>query len=171
MPVLLSGDTLTQTKIQEITGITAEKPATTSRASTTAHSADPHLALSLTSAGTWELQGFLRLSSDANAAGDFSWRLSWSGTATVTIGQHSLDTALASGSVASLTAGAFAPDASSPTLVLPIGCSTTATNALIRARIVSSTLVTVTLEWAQDGSNVNNTNLLSGSWITARRVT
>lgn len=155
--------------ITDVRPINAVKTATTSRNTTAAHAADPHLVVTVP-AGTWDFELTLHVTSAANAAGDFSWRLAWTGTGSAVISSHGLVDTLASGVSADLAAQALAADTATPTADLDVGCSTSITVVYARVRFVATTSCTVTLEWAQQTSNGNNTNLLIDSSMTAHKV-
>lgn len=150
--------------------LTATKPLTTSRNTVTATAADPDLSLTIPAGGTWDFELPLLLSSAANAAGDFLCELGWTGTASVpNVGIHGLHNTLASGSQADLEGAGVSNDSTSPTAAFVVGTSTSTSMALIKGHILTSTVVVLTLNWAQFSSNANNTNLLQGSTFTARR--
>ncbi len=156
--------------ITELRPITASKSGTTSRNTTTTPASDPDLAISLPANSVWDFHACLFLTSDANAAGDFLAQWAYPADATVSSGGLALNNALASGSSASLEAAAGALDATTPSALLAVGASTSPTMAVMEGRITLVTAGSLTLQWSQFGSNANNTNLLGGSFVTARRV-
>lgn len=150
--------------------IRAEKAGDTSRASTAVSAADPDLVIVLPASRTYDVEITMHVTSAANAAGDFRFGLGWTNTATVTLGGHGLHIALASGTSADLEALAYVPDTSTPTGDIGVGASTTRTVVKGWATVVTGgSNVTLSLLWAQAASNVNNTTLLTGSSIVARR--
>jgi hypothetical protein len=151
--------------------VTAAKAAATNRNTLIVNAADPDLSLSLPAGATYNLNGQLFLSSNANAAGDWRGALTWTGTASVSYSMQGLVTGIASGGSADLIASpATRLDTSSPGLDFLAGCSTQGMLVVLHGRIVCTTAVTLTLAWSQRVSNANNTNLLEGSSLTAYRV-
>src|SRR5690349_14571071 len=153
-----------------ISGRTVRKAAATSRNTTTSRTADPELTLSLPANSTWDFECHLLLNSAANAAGDFAGEFTYPGLATVDHGSLGLIDTLASGGSADLHAGtATSNDTTSPTTFFVFGTSTTLTYAVIFGRIaLGATAGSLTLAWAQFGSNGNNTNVNIGSKLLAR---
>lgn len=154
------------------TFVNATKPGDTNRASTVTRTADPDLVLALPASSTWEWVAVLFIASAANAAGDFSHEWQFPANATVSNGQMALDPALPSGAIASLNAGPTGRgDTTSPTLNFDSGASLLGSTVLSFGRIILGvTAGNLTLAWAQLASNVNNTTLLTASYVTARRV-
>lgn len=155
-----------------ISGRTVRKSSATSRNTTAARVADPDLTLSLPANSTWDWECHLLLSSAANAAGDFAGEFTYPGLATVDHGSFGLIDTLASGGSADLNAGtATSNDTTSPTTFFAMGTSTVITYALIMGRIaLGATAGSLTLAWAQFGSNGNNTTVNIGSKLIARRA-
>lgn len=151
--------------------LSAMKTSTTSRNSAVvAYTADPHLVLTIPAGRSYDFEYALALTSDANSAGDFLCQLSWTGTATVNhVAVSGLINTIASGSAADLEAAAGTNDSTSPTVPFIVGASTSPSEGIIRGRITTTTLTTLTLDWFQWLSNINNTNLLIGSSAYARR--
>lgn len=156
--------------ITEVRPVPAFKAATTSRNTTASPTADPDLVLALVASAVYDFEFVLGLSSAADAAGDFQSQFSYPADATVTVMSWGLTTALASGSVGDMEAVGRMLDAATPTTAINIGCSTTVTGYLIKGRITTVTAGNLTLLWAQQASNGNNTNLLGGSYAVARRL-
>lgn len=147
------------------------KPSSTSRNTTITPTADPHLSITLAANQTFEVQVDVLASSAADAAGDLRLRLAWTNTATVHWWLVSLDSTIASGAVASLQARGITADTTSPTTDTQFGLSATSTGQTMYALVITGgSSVALTLEWAQLASNPNNTTLLAGSRIIARRV-
>lgn len=157
--------------LTERTPLQAIKTSATSRNTTVSRTADPDLTLALPANSAWEVQIVLLLSSAANAAGDFSGEIAFPTGSTVSSGGHGLDIGLASGATSSLTAGtASSSDSSTPTTNIDWGCSTIITEAVLRARVTTSTAGSVTLNWAQSSTNGSNTTVNIGSRIVATKV-
>jgi hypothetical protein len=170
MTVFLAGQTLLAATLEDWQPRWIQKAALTGRGSTVSPTADPDLAVSLV-AGTWTfvLNGYT--SSVANAAGDIRVRMAWTGTATVDYYGHGLVTALASGGSGGLIASPGARgDTTSPGTEFLAGCSTAGQLLRITGSITATTSTTLTVEWAQRASDANNTRMLEGSWLEARRV-
>jgi len=170
-----SGETLTAAKLQalisELRPITASKSATTSRNTTTTETADPHLVLPLLANRTYDVKGVLLVTSAANAAGDFRCSFTFPTGATVSSGAIGVHDSLASLTSADGQFSGEAADATSPTAAVGYGASTSVTAIQVELRVaVGANAGNLTLQWAQLASNANNTNLLSGSWLTATTV-
>lgn len=168
-----AGQIMTATKFNELASyavpITAEKTSGTARINNTI-SADPELVVVLPANRTYDIDLLMRISSAANAAGDFQYRWAWTGTADVTVYNMGVHNAIASGSQSDLESISYAVDSSTPSSATPLGASTTTTSSLAKARVVTGgSSVTLTLEWAQSSTNANATTLDTGSTLTARR--
>lgn len=158
--------------ITELRPVYAVKSATTSRNTTTTVTADPHLSIALPADSQWDIQADLWVSSAANAAGDFRYGWTFPTGASLDMGSHGLIDTIASGSVGDIdTEVRVSADTSSPSAETSNMASTTATLITPRGRItVGSTAGNLVLTWAQLASNGNNTNLLIGSKLVARRL-
>jgi hypothetical protein len=171
----VAGQTITAALWAELASyavpITAYKAGDTNRASTITSTADPDLVIVLPANRTYEVEITMYVTSAANAAGDFRFALGWTNTATVTLGGHGIHISVASGSSADLEALGIAADTTTPTSDIGIGASTTRTTVKGWATVVTGgSNVTLSLLWAQASSNANNTTLLTGSSIVARRA-
>lgn len=170
---------MTYTNAQELTAdelnswlpIAVQKNAATSRATVIVPAADPDLVLPLLGTYTYEGVFNIFISSAVNAAGDWRGVLHWT-SGTLTNGMNGLSNALASGFTGTST--------TSPTTRLDIDGTGT---EVIMGASTSGLLVqipfyismgaadgTVSLWWAQETSNANNTVVLEGSWAVAKRV-
>ena len=149
---------------------TVIKPTSTSRASTVSITDDPALTLTL-QPGDWEVTAVIIHNSAANAAGDmqarFSFPAGWDIRSNALFGL--VDT-IASGNSADLTAPAADTDTSSPTSTRNIGLSTAQTASLWKLMATVDDEGAITFQWAQLASNVNNSTVYLGSYLTARRV-
>lgn len=170
-----AGQTLTAAKIAELASysvpIRAEKAGDTSRNTLAVTTADPELVIVLPANRTYDIDIALHVSSAANAAGDFQMNWGWTNTATVTQGGQGLVNSLASGSSGSADMISYPPDSATPTGAISYGASTS--RCLIEQRVTVVTggsNVTLSLLWAQQASNANNTTLHAGSKVVARRV-
>src|SRR5688572_9592324 len=114
----------------------AEKTSGTGRTNNTIP-ADPDLVLVLPANRTYDIDALFRLSSAANAAGDFQYRWAWTNTAEVTVYNMGVHNAIASGSQSDLESISYAADSSTPTSATPLGASTTATSSLAKCRVVT----------------------------------
>jgi hypothetical protein len=159
----VAGQTITAALWAELASyavpITAYKAGDTNRASTITSTADPDLVIVLPANRTYEVEITMYVTSAANAAGDFR------------LGGHGIHISVASGSSADLEALGIAADTTTPTSDIGIGASTTRTTVKGWATVVTGgSNVTLSLLWAQASSNANNTTLLTGSSIVARRA-
>ena len=147
------------------------KPSSTSRNTTISPTADPALSITLAASQTFEVRVDILGSSAANAAGDLRLRLAWTNTATVTWWLAGLSSTLASGAEADLAANAATADGTSPTADTQLGLATSVTGQTMFAIVATGVSpVVLTLEWAQLASNGNNSTVLAGSRIVARRI-
>jgi hypothetical protein len=155
-----------------ISGRTVRKASATSRNTTVARVADPELTLSLPANSTWDFEVHLFLTSAANAAGDIGVEVSYPSLATVEFGPMGLANSLASGATADVNGGtATSNDTTSPSGAVAFGVSTVMTLALLFGRIaLGATAGSLTVNWAQDSSNGNNTTVNIGSKLIARRA-
>jgi len=154
----------------EVRPKSARKASDTARNTTATRTADPDLTLTLP-AGTWEGTAVMIVSSAANAAGDFSWELAWTGTATVTMSGWALDGSITDLTSATINAGAATTvDTTSPTGNQNAGCTLYKCVAVTYFTIALTTAGSVTLNWAQEASNGNNTTLHAGSSIRVQRL-
>lgn len=150
--------------------IAASKASGTSRTNNTI-TADPDLVLVLPASRTYWVEGSLRISSAANAAGDFQYRWAWTNTATVTIYNSGPHNSIASGSQSDLESISYAADSATASSATPFGASTVSNTVKIWAQVVTGgSPVTLTFEWAQSATNANATTLDVDSMITARRT-
>lgn len=166
-----SGQKLRAARLNEIitytTRLSIEKQSDTARTSTTSRTADPELTLNLAASITYRVTLRALLTSAANAAGDFSFDLTFPTGATASGATVALDLGLASSSVSSLVAGAVANTAS-PFGTFAVGCSTTLTQAILICTVeMSTTAGALAVSWAQQASNANATTLKAGSWLEA----
>lgn len=170
-----AGQTITAAMWAELASfavpVQAVKAGDTSRNTTTTATADPDLVIVLPANRTYLVDASLSVISAANAAGDFKCGFEWTNTATLYVLGWGLSAAgLASGSITDLEAVAQTVS-STPTIAIAYGASTTPTAVLRRVRVVTGgSNVTLSMTWAQQTSNGNNTTLQAGSSITARRV-
>lgn len=170
-----AGQTLTAAKVEDLASyavpVQAAKAGDTSRNTTATAAADPDLVLVLPANRTYVVEAVLHVSSAANAAGDFRVSYSWTNTATVYVSGHALVNTLASGTTGDLEAVAQAADSTSPSADVNYGASTSRNTVTVWARVTTGgSNVTLTLQWAQQTSNANNTTLHAGSQLTAHRV-
>jgi len=170
----LAGEILSADDLNAWLPVKVQKPTATSRNTTVVEAIDPHLQLALPANTTWDFRFVLFISSAANAAGDFSGRLEWTAaSASVSYSAWGPSNSLASGTVAPDVN--FGPttrlEADGNGLDIVFGASTTGVMVVYTGTI---TLVagagTLSLWWAQDSSNANNTSVLEGSFATAERV-
>ena len=156
--------------VTEVRPVPAVKAGDTSRNTTTTHTADPDLSVTLPP-GTWRVEFDGTLTSAANAAGDFSYRWAYPSDATMSEGVHGVVDTLASGQVATdMNVAGSSADATSPSAAKNIGASTSVTYFLAVAIVTIVTTGAVVIEWAQASSNANNTTLKAGSTLTATRL-
>lgn len=170
-----AGQTLTAAKLEDLASyavpVQAEKAGDTSRNTTATVAADPDLVVVLGANRTYDVDAVLIVSSAANAAGDFRVAWGWTNTATVTFTAQGLTAALASGTIGDMETVASAPDGTTPSAEVTVGASTTRTTVVLPVRVVTGgSSVTLSLLWAQQASNANNTTLGAGSKIVARRA-
>lgn len=168
----LAGEILTADALNAWLPITVQKAATTARNTIVTEVADPDLVVPLPASTSWDFRFVLFINSIANAAGDWSGHLEWMTGGTCTYSGYSVANSLASATSADMNAGpTIRLDGTSPGLDLVFGASTTGTIAIIEGKIsVSTTAGNLTLFWAQDSSNANDTQLLNGSFATAIRT-
>lgn len=166
-PPFLALQELTAADLNGVLPVTAAKPSGTPRTSTVAHAADPHLAVSLLASKTYLVIAPLLISSAADAAGDFSYRWSWTGTMSVVNGGVGPANTIATGSIADGEFARAAPDNTTPSAAIPMGASVAGVNALVVATVTVTAAGVLTLEWAQNSSSANATTLEAGSRLTA----
>jgi hypothetical protein len=157
--------------IAELRPLQADKTSDTSRNTTVVRVADPDLTLALPANSTWEYTLMLILNSAANAAGDFSGEMAFPSGAVHAFGSHGVDIALPSGQSADLSADSDTRDATSPSADFGVGCSTLTTSVFVHGRVeIGATPGSLTLNWAQNTSNANNTTVQDGSFMVAHRI-
>jgi hypothetical protein len=105
-----------------------------------------------------------------NAAGDLNMRWTFPANATLTWGQFALNNSVASGSSGSVETQAIYQTTVSPTSNTPVGLSTVPNvirvEGIIRTGVTAGT---VTLQWAQLGSNATASTLKADSYLVAVR--
>lgn len=165
-PEVLAGQAITGTLLTNLMPVTAIKTASTSRASTTAISADPELQFTVEAGAEYVGEFYFRISGVSTAFMDAQWTTpagatgSWESTGRL--------------------AGTETSDAGVRTSVRM------ALNAEIRLATVSTTSAqtvggtfritmggtggTVSIDWAQGVSNATGTVMEADSWIKVRRV-
>lgn len=157
--------------VTELRPVSAFKTSATSRASVTALAADPDLTIALPANSVWDWELRLVLFSAANAAGDFAGAMSYPADGVCSFSSVGSSDTLASGSSAPDTSTrGQSRDGATPSASFSFGCSTTENGALVLGRIEINTAGSLTLTWAQLGSNVNATFLQDGSCLIARRA-
>lgn len=168
--MVAGGDKILAADVNDWRPIPAVKSIATSRNTTTTPAADTDFNLSLLTNSTYVVTYELYVSA-ANLAGDFRVNLSWTGTATVSMSGLSVVGGIASGGSADVIASPCTRlDGSSPTLDFLSGATTAGVYCKLTARVVTTSAVTLTLNWAQRLSNAANTTLLEGSSATAQKV-
>lgn len=164
------GQKLTAERLNRRNPVSASKAGDTSRASTTTSAADPDLVLSLKADTTYDLRGAL-YTTGGDAAGDFKYAWSWTNTATVLMGAIGPHNSIASGSQGDAEWVFRAADSATPSTDTPYATSVGGMAVRLNDRvIVGSSDITLTLIWAQQGSNATATLLKAGSWVTATPV-
>lgn len=157
--------------ITELRPISVVKTADTSRNSTIARTADPDLTIALPVNSSWEFELVIIVTTDANAAGDFSGEMAFPAGAVIQFAVHGLDLALPSGQSADLHADISTRDGTSPSGSFDYGAAITDTGIILLGVLeMGSTAGNLTLNWAQQASNINNTNVRNGSYLTAHRI-
>lgn len=157
--------------ITELRPITAAKASSTSRNTTITMTADPELFVALLANAVYDFEVVGYGSSAANAAGGLKMDLAFPAAATLSAMNLGLVSTLAGGNSADVDAFGQPMDAASPTAAWVVGLSTITTGFRLAGRItVGATAGNLTYEWAQFSSNANNSTLLAGSTLTARRV-
>jgi hypothetical protein len=160
-----------QGAITELRAVAAHKASTTARTSTIVLASDADLTIALPADSTWQFECLQLLSSAANAAGDYQMQFAFPSGATCSYGAWGLDNGIASGTLAQLEGKSGAQlDVATPSTAIPYGCSTTPTGLLVVGRVAVVAAGSLTLQWAQNSSNVNATSLLGGSHLIARRI-
>jgi hypothetical protein len=154
----------------DITGlgvaITRSKSATTSRNSTTTFADDPHLVVPL-SVGTWAVDGYISAWATTSGAGGFKSTLAFSGTSTSasTIAFGQLNSTFASASAATLGINYITA------ATLRTGTGVAPADWLrYTGTITVSVAGNLSLQWAQEASNANNTNVGIGSYLSCTKV-
>lgn len=150
--------------------LSASKPADTSRASVTSRTADPDLVIAMVANTTYDLTALLIGSSNANGAGNFAGEWQYPSDAVMSFTAHGLISTLASGTSADLQAGAVSLDATTPAGPFVVGLSTSLSGTVVTGRITVVTAGNLTLAWAQNSSNINNSTLRGGSFVTLHKV-
>lgn len=164
------GDKILASDVNDWRPIPAVKPTATSRNTTVTPTADTDFNLSLLTNSTYEVKYCLFVSS-TNASGDFRFNLSWTGSATVSMSGLSVVGGIASGGSADVIASPCTRlDAATPTLDFLTGASAAGIFVSVVARVVTTSAVVLTLNWAQRVSNAANTTLLEGSFCSAQKV-
>ena len=148
--------------------VVAVKSATTSRASTTALTADPHLAIGIVP-GTYIIEMWAPVFGTTSGAGGFAGGVFYSGTAAAE-DQQSFYGQLNSVALVNTTG--------------PVGSGTLVASATIRAStdvascdwiagqavLHASTAGSLSFRWAQNSSNVNAANVGKGAWLKVTPV-
>lgn len=156
--------------IRYMTNPTASKAADLPRFSTTSRTADPDLVVAMAANTTYDMEALLLGASEVNAGGDFSGEWQYPSDAILTFAGFGLVDTLASGTSADLQAGAVSQDGTSPAGPFVLGLSTSTTGMLVTATITTVTAGNLTLAWAQNSSNVNDSILKAGSRVTLTPV-
>ena len=148
------------------TPLVVYKTATTSRASTTTLADDPHLVVALTS-GTWMFECYTPIWATTSGAGGLKTFFAYSGTTT--------SSSWAAGGLLGGAVTASLPKTVNVDSFINISIDT-ATGLPGANWLKSSGFITTTtsgnlsLQWAQNGSNVNAANIGQGAWISCTKV-
>lgn len=168
--MVAAGDPIYAADINDWRPIPAAKTIALSRNTTIAPAADADFNLSLQANATYVVTYDLYISA-SNLAGDFRFNLSWTGSASVSMSALSVVGGIASGGSADVIASPDTRlDVTSPTLDFVSGATTAGVYLKATARVITTTAVTLTLNWAQRVSNAANTTLLEGSFCVAQRT-
>lgn len=168
--MVAAGDPIYAADINDWRPITAAKSIATSKNTLAVASADTDFDVNLLTGSVYRVEYELYVSS-TNASGDFRFNLSWTGTASVSMSALSVVGGIASGGSADVIASPCTRlDTASPTLDFVSGASAAGVYLSCVARVVTSTAVKLTLNWAQRVSNAANTTLLEGSFVSAQKI-
>lgn len=138
------------------------KTATTSRASTTTATDDPHLTVSLASGVVYQVQGYLLVDS-TSATPDFKFQFTRPTNTNSFVTYDTIEQAV----------GVIAASANNGTYgsIFTVPLTVNNDHAIQLNGIFESTASgTFAISWAQNTSDVAATNLLAGSWIRLSRV-
>ena len=154
--------------------ISAHKDFSTSRSNNITLTADPDLVVTVPANTAWIFRIVIYHASQAAAAGDLSFNISWSSTPEVSASIHGLAAGLASGVTGSLTAGQTTRvNTTSPSVTWSVGCSPSGMITTVEGRVStinSAAVAVLTLNWAQRVTNANTTSVLNGSNWTLWRI-
>lgn len=165
-----AGDPINAADINDWRPIPAAKTIALARASTIAPAVDTDFDLNLLTGSTYEVR-YRFYVSGGNAAGDFRFNLSWTGSASVSMSGLSVVGGIASGGSADVIASPDTRlDVASPTLDFVSGASTAGVFLLAEARVITTTAVKLSVNWAQRVSNASSTSMLEGSYASAQKV-
>ncbi len=162
------GQLITATRLNRRLPIHVVSTGTVNLASDATLNDSTELILNLLANVTYWIRGALYISTAANAAGDFQYGWTWTNSGSVYRSSFGLADTLASGSTGDEYGGGFLVDTTSPAAGVGFGASTSTNVVQVNDKFVTGgSDVVLTLTWAQQNSNVNNTTLALGSWLTA----
>ncbi|MFJ4808483.1 hypothetical protein [Streptomyces longwoodensis] len=145
--------------------VTAVKPSSTSRTSTTAIAADPHLSINVVP-GTYQVDAFLLYDGDPTA----DLKLGWFAPASTTGGWWPGGSDSSNTTQAATARWGGLTDFSVSTL--PVACIGSGT--VVTCRPVGTATVTgtgqISLAWAQNASSATATVIRANSWLQLRRI-
>lgn len=159
------GQTLTGDTTALGVSISRSKSATTSRASTTVNADDPHLIAPL-SMGIWAFEIWLSIWGTVSGAGGYKQNLAFTGTAANAF--YAL-----TGVNASLQVGGGPAAIASQTSYTGVAVSAGVAGGdymLITGTINVSVAGNFSVQWSQNASNANATNVGIGSWMSCTKV-
>lgn len=149
--------------------ISRSKPATTSRNSTTTPTADPDLTMPL-GVGKWGCDLWMPVYATSSGAGGLQFQFAFTGTATSSAfsGTGYINGAVMTASQTSQAVGGPA-GFSFATIDAQTGINVSDW-VRMSGSIVVSVAGTFSINWAQNSSNANNTNIGVGSWLSCMKV-
>ncbi|WP_327169572.1 hypothetical protein [Streptomyces subrutilus] len=163
-PILYAGQRIRASLLAAMQPLRVSKAVFTTRTSTTALAADPHLVLAVAANAVYDLDGWIEYSG-AFGAGDLKMDFTVPSGATMRwspLGNAPADTTqkYASGSVAY----------NSPLAVGTYGVGATRNAASPRGQLITVSAGNLTFRWSQNSSNTTGTTVYENSWIRLIRV-
>lgn len=145
------------------------KTATTTRASTTTLSADPHLIIP-GGTGTFGVEGFLLFNEATTGAGGIQFGLYDTGGAALASNPKMLLQGTVNGAAYLAKANWNVAAATVSVSIATVSVSGDNDAVLFRGVLVGNGAGNIGISWAQNASNVNATALLQGSWLQVTQL-
>lgn len=167
--VIYNGGTWTLLSPQVGVPVRVYKTATTSRASTTTLTADPHLIIP-GGTGTFAVEGLLLFNETTTGVGGIQFGLYDTGGASLASNPQMLLQGSVNAAAYLAKANWNVAAATVSVSIATVAVSTANDAVLFRGVLVGNGAGNVGISWAQNASNVNATNLLQGSWLQVTQL-